>query len=212
MDGEPASSAQDRDLIMRQIGVALTQQAAATHALLARTSGSFGVDEISNADGGEISMGAKGARAMNRDSSARSKAPGKFAQSVRDMARAQVTVDPLCSDIRAQSMTAFLERCMGFNGGKTLCYMASGLAQVADLMLANMWREAEDLVLALFLACDQAAINDGKWFYAWQATHLPEPLDTALAQILFALTLVSCLQICRQRLPRIRRRGRGRRI
>jgi hypothetical protein len=112
----------------------------------------------------------------------RTESPGKFAHTVRDMARAQVAVDPLCSDIRAQSMTAFLERCMGFNGGKTLCYMATGLAQIADLMLANMWREAEDLVLALFLACDQAAINDGKWFYAWQATHLPEPLDTALAR------------------------------
>ena len=51
---------------------------------------------------------------------------------------------------------------MGFNNAKTLAYMAAGLAHIADLMLAQKWREAEDLTLALFVAVDQATINDGK--------------------------------------------------
>jgi len=123
---------------------------------------------------------AEGSLAMSQDSLLRTETPGKFAHSVRDMARSQGAADPSCSGIRAHSMIAFLERCMGFNGEESLCYMATGLARIADLRLANMWREAEDLVLSLLLACDQAAISDGKWFYAWQATHLPEPLDAAL--------------------------------
>ena len=98
------------------------------------------------------------------------------------MAKSHITVDPLCQDLRAISMTAYMERCMGFNNAKTLAYMAAGLAHIADLMLAQKWREAEDLTLALFTAVDQATINDGKWFYAWQITHLPEPMDTALAR------------------------------
>ena len=167
---------------MQQIGSALTQQAAATHALLARASQGESWDDNSAAAGGEIGMGAKGARAMQRDSAKRASEPGQFAFEVRQLARAQVTVDPLCQDLRAMSLTAYMERCMGFNNAKTLSYMAAGPAQVGDLMLAERWREAEDLVLALFVAVDQATINEGKFFYAWQITHLPEPLDTALAR------------------------------
>ena len=71
---------------------------------------------------------------------------------------------------------------MGFNGAKTLAYMAAGLAQISDLMLAQRRREAQDLTLALFVATDQATINESKWYYAWQITHLPELMDTAVAR------------------------------
>ena len=55
-----------------------------------------------------------------------------------------------------------LERCLGFNGAKTLAYVAAGLAQVLDLVLARRRREAEDLTLALFVATIQATINESK--------------------------------------------------
>ena len=60
--------------------------------------------------------------------------------------------------------------------------MTTGLATVADLMLAGNLRESEDMVMALCIACDQASLNENKWYYAWQITHLPEPLEHVVSR------------------------------
>ena len=69
---------------------------------------------------------------------------------------------------------------MGFNGAKTLAYVAAGLAQVPDLLLALRRREAEDLTLAWFVTSLQATTIEIELYYAWQIIQLPEPLDTAI--------------------------------
>ena len=114
---------------------------------------------------------------MQKDKAQRSQVPGRLASEIRELAKNQITSDPLCPDLRSKSMLAYFERCGGYGGAESMAYLTTGLATVADLMLAEKWREAEDLVLVLLLASDQALLNDNKWHYGWQATHLPEPLE-----------------------------------
>ena len=42
-------------------------------------------------------------------------------------------------------------------------------------MSLGLWREAEDTVAKLLVACEQASRQDGKFTFAWTLTHLPEP-------------------------------------
>ena len=167
--------------MLERIGDAMTQQAAATQALLARATRDADADVEDNADAA-VPSGARGTKAMQQDRSRRSTAPGKLAMDIRELARQQITSDPMCPDARAKSMLAYFERCGGYGGAKSMSYLTTGLATIADLMLMEKWREAEDLVLALCLAADQALLNDNKWYYAWQVTHLPEPLEHVVSR------------------------------
>ena len=57
----------------------------------------------------------------------------------------------------------------------SLVYLSFGLARVFDEMSLGLWREAEDTVAKLLVACEQASRQDGKFTFAWTLTHLPEP-------------------------------------
>ena len=58
---------------------------------------------------------------------------------------------------------------------ETLVYLSFGLAMVFDQMSLGLWREAEDTVAKLLVACEQASRQNGKFTFAWTLTHLNEP-------------------------------------
>ena len=53
--------------------------------------------------------------------------------------------------------------------------MTFGMADVADLMEASRWHEAEALVLLLLSASETAALQDWNWGLAWTLTFASEP-------------------------------------
>ena len=48
----------------------------------------------------------------------------------------------------------------------SLVYLSFGLARVLDEMSLGLWREAEDTVAKLLVACEQASRQDGKFTFA----------------------------------------------
>ena len=62
-----------------------------------------------------------------------------------------------------------------FGHAKTAAYLIFGMCDVADLMEAQRWAEAEALLMLLLAASEQAARQEWQWGLAWLMTFSAEP-------------------------------------
>ena len=73
------------------------------------------------------------------------------------------------------SMRGYFAAEVPFGQARTAAYLTFGMADVADLMEASRWHEAEALVLLLLSASETAALQDWQWGLAWTLTFASEP-------------------------------------
>lgn len=73
------------------------------------------------------------------------------------------------------SMRNYFANEVPFGHGKTAAYLVFGLADIADLMEHERWREAEALVLLLLPAAEQGALQEWQWGLALLLTFSAEP-------------------------------------
>jgi hypothetical protein len=102
---------------------------------------------------------------------------GAYSARVRERIAAARGVGPWApEDARRMSACDFLAENVPWPvNANSLVYLSFGLARVFDEMSLGLWREAEDTVAKLLVACEQASRQDGKFTFAWTLTHLPEP-------------------------------------
>ena len=102
---------------------------------------------------------------------------GAYSARVRERIAAARGVGPWApEDARRMSACDFLAENVPWpTNANTLVYLSFGLARVFDEMSLGLWREAEDTVAKLLVACEQASRQGGKFTFAWTLTHLPEP-------------------------------------
>ena len=102
---------------------------------------------------------------------------GAYSFRVRERIAAARGVGPWApEDARRMSACDFLAENVPWPvNAHSLVYLSFGLARVFDEMSLGLWREAEDTVAKLLVACEQASRQDGKFTFAWTLTHLPEP-------------------------------------
>jgi hypothetical protein len=102
---------------------------------------------------------------------------GAYSARVRERIAAARGVGPWApEDARRMSACDFLAENVPWPvNAHSLVYLSFGLARVFDEMSLGLWREAEDTVAKLLVACEQASRQDGKFTFAWTLTHLPEP-------------------------------------
>jgi len=170
----PASVAAAGD--SQGLATALAEQAKAMSAMATMMMKSEVDDSI-----GELALppglhgrGARGTAALHAWRRAFLEKPQAVSARVRAN-RNRVMTGLLAAPEATPTMRGYFAAEVPFGHARTAAYLTFGLADVADLMEAGRWHEAEALVLLLLAAAETAALQDWQWGLAWTLTFLSEP-------------------------------------
>jgi len=160
----------------RAMATAMAEQAKAMAAMAATYMGADLVDPLSESalfPGGGV-RGARGAAALHAWRRALTEKPQVVT------ARVRANRNRVMSGLRATpDLAPSMRGCFGaevpFGHAKTAAYLVFGICDVADLMEAQRWHEAEAVLLLLLAAAEQAARQEWQWGLAWLLTFSAEP-------------------------------------
>ena len=171
--GPQASATPQQDMLLQ----AMTEQARAMAAMATMHSGENGGGLLDESAGSAISGirgGARGAAALLKWRRVFNEQPQLITTRVRQARNRAMSGLAATPDL-VPSMRNYFATEVPFGHAKTAAYLVFGLTDVADLMEAGRWLEAEALTNLLLSAAEQAALQEWQWGMAWLLTFSPEP-------------------------------------